>query len=184
MRLVTVQELQERLDGGEHFQMIDVRSRGEYDAGHIPCAVNLPMDQVEARLDDVHRRDPVLLICQSGRRATLARELLQPHLNEALVLEGGTAAWTGAGLPLVRVTATRWSLERQVRLAACILTAAGAALALLVDPLWVAVPLITGTGLAFAGATDVCGMAAVLGRMPWNRPGTTSNAQVETCCSR
>jgi rhodanese-related sulfurtransferase len=186
MRTLTIDELREQLARGERFQMIDVRGADEYAAGHIPCAVNLPMDQVEGRLDDLHHRDPVLLICQSGRRATLTRALLQPHINELVVLEGGTAAWSRAGLPLVRATSTRWSLERQVRLAAGVITGAGAALALTIDPLWALVPLGTGAGLAFAGLTNMCGMAALLGRMPWNRPAkadrTAPAAQSTSCC--
>jgi rhodanese-related sulfurtransferase len=186
MRTLTIDELREQLDRGERFQMIDVRGADEFAAGHVPCAVNLPMDQVEARLDDLHHRDPVLLICQSGRRAALTRELLRPHLNELVVLEGGTAAWTRAGLPLVRATATRWALERQVRLAAGVITAIGAALAITVDPVWALVPLGTGAGLTFAGLTNVCGMAALLGRMPWNRPrkamATSAAGHSSSCC--
>ena len=185
MKVLTVEELHERLNAGQRFQMIDVRSPDEFAAGHIPCAVNLPMDQVESRLDDLHHQDPVLLICQSGRRATLTRELLEPHLNELVVLEGGTAAWTRGGLPLVQGTVTRWSLERQVRLVAGLLTAAGAMLALTVSPIWAAVPLATGAGLAFAGVTNICGMGSLLALMPWNRPKTAAPARQsapDTCC--
>lgn len=177
MRTVTATELNERLNAGERFQMVDVRAPGEFMAGHIPCAVNLPMDQVEARLDDLHHRDPVLLICQSGRRASLTRELLQPHLNELVVLDGGTSAWEKAGLPVVRGMTARWSLERQVRLLAGAIGAAGAALALTVDPVWALVPLVVGTGLTVAGLTNFCGMASVLARMPWNRARTTAFAR-------
>ncbi len=182
MKTLTAERLQARMERGERFQMIDVRSPDEFVSGHIPCAVNLPMDQVESRLDDLHYRDPVVLICQSGRRATLTRELLEPHLNDLLVLEGGTTAWARAGFPLVRGTATRWALERQVRLASGVLTAVGAALALAVHPLWAAVPLGTGAGLAFAGLTNVCGMATMLARMPWNRPKTSVAASTAVSC--
>jgi rhodanese-related sulfurtransferase len=183
MKTMTVDEVQDRLDQGERFQMIDVRSPGEYAAGHIPCAVNLPIDEVEGRLDDLHHRDPVLLVCQSGRRARLTRELLQPHLNELIVLEGGTGAWTRAGLPLVRSTLTRWSLERQVRLIAGLLTVSGAGLALFVHPLWAVLPLGVGAGLAFAGLTNMCGLAFLLTGMPWNRPKMAAGrARPASCC--
>jgi rhodanese-related sulfurtransferase len=186
MKTMTIEDLQARLDRGDRFQMIDVRSPTEFAAGHVPCAVNLPMDQVEGRLDDLHHQDPVLLICQSGQRARLTRELLQPHVNELIVLEGGTAAWDRAGLPLVRSTPTRWSLERQVRLAAGVITATGALLALKVHPLWAVVPLATGSGLTFAGATNICGMANLLARMPWNRARSSPPAEAAQpdACSR
>ena len=92
MQIVTVAELRARQEDGERFQLIDVRSHDEYAAGHVPCAVNLPMDQVEGRLDDLHHRDPVVLICRSGRRAELTRGLLHPHVNDLIVLEGGTGS--------------------------------------------------------------------------------------------
>ena len=38
--------------------LVDVRSGSEFAAGHIPEAVNIPMDQIEARLDDLHYRSP------------------------------------------------------------------------------------------------------------------------------
>jgi hypothetical protein len=67
-----------------------------------------------------------------------------------------------------------------------VLTAAGAGLALTTGPLWALVPLVTGSGLTFAGLTNLCGMATVLGWMPWNRPKPLSRAAptrpATTCC--
>jgi rhodanese-related sulfurtransferase len=85
------------------------------------------------------------------------------------ILEGGTAAWIQQGLPVVRTTKTRWSLERQVRLGAGLLVLLGVVLALTVNPYWLALTAFVGAGLTFAGLTDLCAMAEILGRMPWNR---------------
>jgi hypothetical protein len=52
------------------------------------------------------------------------------------------------------------------------LSVTGAALALLASPLFAFVPLAVGSGLVFAGATDRCGMALLLSRLPYNRPAT------------
>jgi rhodanese-related sulfurtransferase len=182
---MTVGELRTRQEDGERFQLIDVRSHDEYATGHIPCAVNLPMDQVEERLDDLHHHDPVVLICQSGRRAELTRGLLTPHVNDLIVLEGGTSAWSRAGQPLVSTGPARWAMERQVRLAAGVLVALGALLALTVDGVWAALPLVMGAGLAFAAITNVCGLASLLARMPWNQPRSGVGAgprTTATCC--
>jgi hypothetical protein len=70
---------------------------------------------------------------------------------------------------LVRNAASGWSLERQVRLVAGALVALGAALALAASPRWAFLPLAVGLGLTFAGLTDRCGLALLLGRLPWNR---------------
>ena len=114
-------------------QLIDVRSASEFASGHIPGAVNIPMDQIEARLDDLHPTVPVVLICQTGKRARMTAGLLEPCQRQIAVLDGGTSAWIQAGLPVVSNVKTRWSLERQVRLGAGLLVLTGAGLALMVN---------------------------------------------------
>ena len=149
-------------------QLIDVRSGSEFASGHIPGAVNIPMVQIEARLDDLRPRDPIILVCQTGKRARMTADLLEPCQRQISVLEGGTSAWIQAGLPVVTSVKTRWSLERQVRLGAGLLVLAGAALAFTVDANWLFLSAFVGLGLTFAGLTDICPMAEILAKMPWN----------------
>ena len=150
-------------------QLIDVRSPSEFASGHIPGAVNIPMDQVESRLADLSSTTPVVLICQMGKRARMTAALLEPCQLQLSILEGGTSAWMQAGLPIVRSIKSRWSLERQVRLGAGLLVLTASALTLLFDPRWLFLAAFIGLGLTFAGLTDVCPMAEILGRMPWNK---------------
>ena len=149
-------------------QLIDVRSGSEFASGHIPGAVNIPMDQIEARLDDLRPGVPIILVCQTGKRARMTADLLKPCQRQISVLEGGTTAWIQAGLPVVTSVKTRWSLERQVRLGAGLLVLAGAALAFTVDANWLFLSAFVGLGLTFAGLTDICPMAEILAKMPWN----------------
>ncbi|MGA7399958.1 MAG: rhodanese-like domain-containing protein [Candidatus Sulfotelmatobacter sp.] len=149
--------------------LVDVRSASEFASGHIPGAVNIPMDQIEARLDDLTANIPIILTCQTGMRARMTARLLEPCQRQITVLEGGTKAWIDAGLPVVSNVKTRWSLERQVRLGAGLLVLTGAVLALAVNPYWVWLCGFIGLGLTFAGLTDLCPMALMLGKMPWNR---------------
>jgi hypothetical protein len=74
-----------------------------------------------------------------------------------------------AGLPLVRSAKTRWSLERQVRSGAGLLVLTGVGLGVAVSAWWYLLAGFVGAGLTFAGATDICGMGMLLGKMPWNR---------------
>ena len=150
-------------------QLVDVRSATEFAVGHIPGAVNVPMDQIEARLADLRRDVPLVLICKAGTRARMTAALLGPCERELMVLEGGTDAWIKAGLPVVSSVKSRWSLERQVRLGAGLLALTGAVLALTVNADWIFLSGFIGLGLTFAGLTDLCPMAIVLGKMPWNR---------------
>ncbi|HTS36687.1 MAG TPA: rhodanese-like domain-containing protein [Candidatus Solibacter sp.] len=180
---ITVDELRSR---AASVQMVDVRSATEYAAGHIPGTTNIPLDEIEARVDDLRRDIPVVLICQAGKRARMAAGLLEPCRREMFVLEGGTEAWVQVGLPLVASVKTRWSLERQVRLGAGLMVATGVVLGLTWNTLWLGLSAFVGCGLVFAGATDICPMAEVLRRMPWNGrshcPGTSSEVEPTGCC--
>ncbi len=152
-----------------HGQLIDVRSAAEFAAGHIPGAMNVPMEQVEMRMADIGA-GPIVLVCEAGTRAQIVAGWLEQR-QPVSVLSGGTAAWRKAGFSLVACAATRWTLERQVRLAAGLIVLAATLLSVLIHPQWVYLAMFVGAGLTFAGATNICGMAMVLARMPWNRDG-------------
>jgi rhodanese-related sulfurtransferase len=163
---INVSELQCNLAGLG--LLVDVRSTSEFSAGHIPGAVNIPMDQIGARLADLRPNVPLVLVCQAGKRARMTAELLAPCRREITVLEGGTSAWVQAGLPVVRSVRTRWSLERQVRLGAGLLVLVGVILGFTVSMNWIFLSAFVGLGLTFAGLTDICLMGEFLGKMPWN----------------
>jgi hypothetical protein len=127
------------------------------------------MDQIEARIRDLDRDGPIVLVCQSGKRARMVAGLLEPCGKDLLVLEGGTSAWVKAGHSTVANIRTRWSLERQTRLGAGLLVLTGVILALTTSPLWIYLAGFVGLGLTFAGLTDICPMGLLLGLLPWNR---------------
>ena len=169
MNTITAAELVPSTGGPREFQWIDVRSAGEYASGHIPGAVNIPMDQIEARLDDLLPAVPIMLVCQAGKRARMVAALLDPCRSDVTVLDGGTAAWSAAGLPLIASVKSRFSLERQVRLIAGLLVLIGVLLSLTIQRNWIYLAAAVGAGLTFAGLTDICMMAGLLIRMPWNQ---------------
>lgn len=155
---------------GRRAQLVDVRSANEFATAHLPGAINIPLEQVELRTADLDAHAPVVLVCQGGTRARQASALLQSSGKELVVLEGGTDAWLKAGNPVVRSTAARWALERQVRLAAGLLGLIGVLLAVAVSPWWLLLPGFVGCGLVFAGCSGFCPMGEALARLPWNRP--------------
>jgi rhodanese-related sulfurtransferase len=180
VQTITVDELRRKGEAAAQLQLVDVRSASEYASGHVPGAANIPLEQIEARLQDLDPVRPLVLICQSGKRACLAAGLLAPHRSVLHVLDGGTEAWAKAGLPTVRSSRVRWALERQVRLGAGVITLAGAVLALALDPRWAYLSGLAGLGLTMAGLTDFCPMAILLGRMPWNRAGKLVQVRADT----
>ena len=79
---------------------LDVREPSEFDAGHLPSALNLPLGMLAERLGNLPTDRPLLVYCGHGERAATAVSLLEragvavPLLN----LDGGFGAWTDAGL--------------------------------------------------------------------------------------
>jgi rhodanese-related sulfurtransferase len=168
--MIDVQELCNPSNSG--WQRIDVRSATEFAAGHIPAAINIPMDEIESRIGDLRTDQPIVLVCQAGKRASMTRELLAGRVNNLRVLSGGTDAWNAAGLPVVASTRSRWALERQVRLGAGLLVLTGVLLGFFVNPGWFWLAGFVGCGLIFAGTTNFCAMAHLLALLPWNRRGS------------
>lgn len=164
-------------------RIIDVRSAAEFATGHIPGAMNVPLEQVEARTADIGD-GPLIIVCEAGTRAAIVAGWLGKR-QPVSVLRGGTAAWRKAGLPLVTCAPSRWTLERQVRLGAGVIVLAATLLSVFVNPRWVYPAMFVGAGLTFAGLTNICGMAVVLARMPWNRevkPGANAVTTMRAQC--
>jgi rhodanese-related sulfurtransferase len=170
---------------GAATQLVDVRSPSEFATGHVPGAVNIPMEQIEARLGDLKDGCVVVLICQAGARARTVAEWLKSIRQDVLVLEGGTAAWCKAGYPVVSCASTRWSLERQVRLGAGLLILIGVGLTLGVSRDWLGLPAFVGLGLTFSGLTGFCPMGVLLSKLPWNqgRSSASGSAPGARCAS-
>jgi rhodanese-related sulfurtransferase len=152
--------------------LIDVRTPAEFEAGHIPGAVNLPLDELKGSLDalcsvlDDHH--DVVLVCRSGARAGQAQQVLQSAgLRSPAVLSGGIVDWEKTGGAVNRGRQS-WELERQVRLAAGFLVVAGI-LGSTVAPKAKWLSGLVGGGLVFAALSNTCAMGMVLARMPWNR---------------
>ncbi len=157
--------------------LIDVRTPAEFEAGHIPGAVNVPLDELKASLDDLcsvlNEHPDVVLVCRSGARAGQAQQVLQQAgLASPTVLTGGIVDWERTGGPVNRGRQV-WDLERQVRFAAGSLVLAAVLLSIAVPGAkWLAA--FVGGGLVFAAVTNTCAMGMALARMPWNRRGTAA----------
>jgi rhodanese-related sulfurtransferase len=174
-------DLDRLLTEGVAVQLIDVRSPGEYAEAHVPGAMNIPMEELPNRLADIRADLPTVLVCQSGRRAEMCREVVERNLPNTSVLTGGTSAWSGTGHPVVGNRQTGLPLMRQVQLVAGSMALTGALLAHFVHPGWIWLSGFVGAGLFVAGSTGFCGLANLLNVMPWNRG--RSAAQNGPSCS-
>jgi len=98
-------ELLERINRGETVRILDVRSEGEFAAGHVPGAVNIPFTKVLSRKDDVPGtdEDELILYCGHGPRAYIAAATLRHSGRKRIIyLSGHWAAWQAAGLRVER----------------------------------------------------------------------------------
>ena len=85
--------------------VIDVCSAEEFAASHINGAVNVPLDQLEARLPSVAKNKsiPLILVCAAGARSKRAQAMAQKLGYEKVhSLQGGLTAWKEANLPVVK----------------------------------------------------------------------------------
>lgn len=180
IREMEVAQLCKVCEQGGAAQLVDVRSAGEFAAGHLPGAVNIPVEEIERRLGDLNREKALVLICKGGTRAGVAAKLLKDRRGNLAMLKGGTDAWAKAGMPLVVSARSRWALERQVRLAAGLLVLSSVVVSLTVYPPMVYLAGLIGLGLTGAGLTDICPMGILLAKMPWNRARKNA-AEVCSC---
>ena len=75
-------------------RLLDVRSPEEYAGGHLPGAVNIPVQELERRLAEVGPVDHELIVyCRSGHRSTRATELLRQHGFTKVHNLGPMTAW-------------------------------------------------------------------------------------------
>jgi hydroxyacylglutathione hydrolase len=84
-------------------EVVDVRNGSEYDAGHLPGAVNLPLGRLAERIAELPHGRTIVVHCQSGARAGVAASLLQARgFDDVVHLAGDYAGWAAADRPVER----------------------------------------------------------------------------------
>jgi hydroxyacylglutathione hydrolase len=101
---VAVDALAERVRSNGRVQILDVRERSEWDAGHIPESSFEPWHDIRAVPDGLDPDQPIAVMCGSGQRSATAASLLQRYgAGEVIhVTDGGVPKWGRLGNPLVR----------------------------------------------------------------------------------
>jgi len=138
---------------GADFDLIDVRTPGEYAHVHAEGAINLPLDSFSSEAVGAVRRfpdQPLYVICRSDGRSTAAcQKLLSGGIAPVVNVAGGTLEWERAGLPVVRGGAgagKKWVRGVATVLALCLLV-----LGFTVSPYFGIVGAVVWFGLVAAG---------------------------------
>jgi hydroxyacylglutathione hydrolase len=97
---VTPSQISQEVAAGR-VQVIDVRAKDEFDAGHLPGAMHLPLTSLQQNLSRIPQCDsPLLLTCRSGLRSFVAATILEGQgYKDVMNLEGGFLAWSKACIP-------------------------------------------------------------------------------------
>jgi len=74
---IHITDLEQRLDNGDSFTLVDVRSKKEFESGHLRTAVHLYLGDLPLKLEQIPGRRPITTICRSGDRAMVAAAFLK-----------------------------------------------------------------------------------------------------------
>jgi membrane protein DedA with SNARE-associated domain/rhodanese-related sulfurtransferase len=100
---ITVQELRRLIDDGSPPAIVDVRTTRSFAAQHIPGALRMTVDEVDAQLASLPRDREIVLYCTCPNEASaarVARVLMDRGFTRVRPLEGGLDCWIEAGLPV------------------------------------------------------------------------------------
>lgn len=95
---ISVQEAYQKYQQGVF--LLDVRRPDEWDMYHVANTVQIPLDQLSSRLNELPKDQPIMIICHSGNRSGQAQAILAQAGFNATSVAGGMIAWNQAGYPL------------------------------------------------------------------------------------
>lgn len=154
----------------ETILLIDIREPEEYKREHIPGSKNIPLSQLAEYDFSGEKNKTAFFLCAHGNRTKNATSLIENlGFQKAYCLEGGLGQWKNCGLETCINKNAPLPLMQQVQIAAGSFVLLGLLLALFISSWFLLLTAFVGTGLIFAGATGWCGLAKLLGKLPFNR---------------
>jgi rhodanese-related sulfurtransferase len=81
--------------------LLDVRTQEEWDEFHAPNTTLIPLDELEGRLDELPQNEEIVVVCRSGNRSQVGRDILRDNgFEQSTSMSGGLNAWRAAGYPV------------------------------------------------------------------------------------
>jgi rhodanese-related sulfurtransferase len=96
---VTIADLEDAIKRNAF--VVDVREPEEWNEGHVPGAVNIPLGQLQERIDEVEDGSRVFVICRSGKRSLEGTDILEENGIDAVSVAGGTLGWIHSGREVI-----------------------------------------------------------------------------------
>jgi len=99
---ISIDDYRQRFaDGGEDYMLVDVRMDDEFEDGHLPGAINIPLPEIQSRLDEIPTDKPIVMVCRTGNRSDVSSMILsKAGYPEVYNLLGGTKDWAERGFPI------------------------------------------------------------------------------------
>lgn len=98
---INVQQAYQRYQAQDAF-FLDVRTVPEWEDAHIPNTTLIPLDELPNRVHEIPRDRPIVVVCRSGNRSAVGRDILkQAGFEQVTSMAGGVTAWRAAGYPVV-----------------------------------------------------------------------------------
>ena len=99
---VTVEEAKSLVESNVSLIIVDVRTREEYDSGHIEGAILIPVSELEGRINELSKEEEFLIYCRTGNRSSNSVNILKANgYTKIFHMNDGIIAWIQAGYPTV-----------------------------------------------------------------------------------
>lgn len=175
MQTIAPRELYELMRTGKRVDLIDVRTSAEFRKVHAERARLAPLGALDPDALIASRvgasDEPIYVICHSGHRSRRACEAFRSAgFRNVVNVEGGTAAWEAAGLPVERET-TSGSVSHQFWMAAGLVILSGAYLGHALHPSFYALSAVATVALFTTGIRNDKSLEGFLALMPWSQTG-------------
>ena len=104
LKFITLEDLLEMFENKLDFKLVDVLANAEYEKGHIPGAINVPLDELEKSAKQRLKKNETIVVycasytCHASTKAT--RKLLNLSYEHVFDFKGGKRWWQHVGLEL------------------------------------------------------------------------------------
>lgn len=89
---ISAEKAKEKMDQGNVI-IVDVRTKEEYEEGHIKDAINIPLDEIDQASNQLAKNDTILIYCRSGNRSAKAAKKLYEMEYTSIYDFGGITNW-------------------------------------------------------------------------------------------
>ena len=100
---VSIDTAIELMEDNPDIVILDVRTASEYSEGHIEDAINIPVNELETRLDELSKEDDILVYCRTRNRSSSAIQIMEDAgFTQLYHMHEGISVWTEQGYPVVQ----------------------------------------------------------------------------------